>query len=76
MRAEVSRVSTSLLSAWSSAQSAFTLPHDRTTAHPLSTTQGPLSLDDLEHDQSNELKVDLQSETLELRNRYEELGVD
>ncbi|KAA0715933.1 Centrosome-associated protein CEP250 250 kDa centrosomal protein [Triplophysa tibetana] len=75
LRADVSRVSSSLLSVWTSAQSALTLPLDSTAAHPLSSTQGPLSLDDLEHDQSKELEVDLQSETLELRNRIAELNM-
>lgn len=76
LRAEFSRLSSSLLSVWASPQSAPTLPHDfhiahSTTAQPLSSTQGPLSLDDLNHEEreSTELKANLESETLELRNR-------
>ncbi|KAL0184008.1 hypothetical protein M9458_019704, partial [Cirrhinus mrigala] len=54
--AEFSRLSSSLLSVWASPRSAPTLPHDSsighsTTAQPLSSSQGPLSLDDLSHEQ-------------------------
>lgn len=76
LRAEFSRLSSSLLSVWDSPRSAPILPHDShiahsTTAQPLSSSQGPLSLDDLNHEErkSTELKADLESETLELRNR-------
>lgn len=76
LRAEFSRLSSSLISVWASARSPPTLSRDSHIAHstaeqPLSSTQGPLSLDDLNHEErkSTELKGDLESETLELENR-------
>ncbi len=50
------------------------MPRDSTTAQPLCSSQGPLALDDLSHEhvgkrKSTELQADIESETLELRNR-------